>query len=147
MSHLIVRSSAFAPNKEIPEKYGCLRESVNPPITIEGIPKATRSLALILEDPDANGTFDHWVMWNISPSTSTIGENSAPGTEGVNSLRKHGYTGPCPPSVTHRYFFKVYALDTELGLGVNSAKRDLERAMRGHVLAQGQLMGLFSKKS
>jgi Raf kinase inhibitor-like YbhB/YbcL family protein len=147
MKELILKSTTFESNKEIPKKYSCHGEDVNPPLTIEGKPKETKSLVLVIDDPDApNGTFDHWVMWNIPPSTTTIGENSAPGTEGLNSSERHGYIGPCPPSGTHRYFFKVYALDTELRLGVNSSKKDLEKAMKSHVIAQGQLIGLFSKK-
>jgi Raf kinase inhibitor-like YbhB/YbcL family protein len=147
MKELIVKSPAFLPNQEIPEKYGCNGESTNPPLTIEGVPKEAKSLAIIVDDPDApRGTFDHWVMWNVSPTTTSIGEDVAPGTEGLNGMREHGYTGPCPPSGTHRYFFKAYALDTELGLGANSMKRDLEKAMQGHILAQGELVGLFSKK-
>jgi Raf kinase inhibitor-like YbhB/YbcL family protein len=148
MKELTVKSTAFESNKEIPKKYTCLGEGINPRITIEGKPKETKSLALVIDDPDApNGTFDHWIMWNIPPSTTTIGENSAPGTEGLNSSAQNGYTGPCPPSGTHRYFFKVYALDTELRLGTHSSKKDLEKAMKGHVLAEGQLIGLFNKKT
>jgi Raf kinase inhibitor-like YbhB/YbcL family protein len=147
---LTVKSSAFGSNQEIPQKYGCVQESgesTNPSLIIDGVPEGTKSLALIVDDPDApSGTFDHWVMWNIPPSTRTIGEDSSPGIEGLNGLREHGYTGPCPPSGTHRYFFKAYALDTQLGLGANSGKKDLEKAMKGHILAQGQLIGLYSKK-
>jgi Raf kinase inhibitor-like YbhB/YbcL family protein len=145
MEQLIVKSSAFEANKQIPKKYSCKGENTNPPITIEEIPKGTKSLALIIDDPDApSGTFDHWVVWNIPPSSNKIAEHSIPGREGFNSSQTHGYTGPCPPSGTHRYFFKAYALDMELGLGANSTKKDLEKAMQGHVLAKGELIGLFS---
>jgi Raf kinase inhibitor-like YbhB/YbcL family protein len=147
MKELIIKSAAFEANKEIPKKYSCHGEGINPPITIEKTPKETKSLALVIDDPDApSGTFDHWVVWNIAPSMSTIAEDSVPGTEGLNGIRQRGYTGPCPPSGTHHYFFKAYALDIELSLGGNSAKKDLEKAMQGHILAQGQLIGLFSKK-
>ncbi len=146
MVELSVKSPIFENNKAIPRKYSCDGNDVNPPITIEGSPTETKSLALIVDDPDAPmGTFDHWVVWNIPASTTKIGENSVPGTEGLNSARQVGYTGPCPPSGTHRYFFKVYALDTELKLDVNSKKKDVEKAMEGHVLAKGELMGTYRR--
>lgn len=101
---------------------------------------------MIVDDPDAPiGTWVHWVVWNI-PLRGEIREDSVPGTEGLNDFRKHSYGGPCPPSGTHRYFFKVYALDTKLDLKGNSRKRDVERAMKGHILAQGQLVGLYSRR-
>jgi Raf kinase inhibitor-like YbhB/YbcL family protein len=146
MKELTIKSPAFEANRQIPKKYTCQGQDINPPLTIEGTPPGAKSLALTLDDPDApSGTFDHWVVWNIPPSTSRIAEQSVPGTEGFNSMRGHGYTGPCPPSGTHRYFFKVYALDMELGLGANSSKKDLEKAIQGHVLAKGELIGLVSK--
>jgi Raf kinase inhibitor-like YbhB/YbcL family protein len=146
MSQLTIKSSAFEHNKPMPKKYTCIGEDINPPLTIEGIPTETKSLVLLMDDPDAvNGIFDHWVVWNIPPSTTNIAENTVPGTEGLNSGREHGYYGPCPPSGTHRYFFKVYALDTELGLSANSKKKDVEKAMQGHILAKGELIGLFHK--
>lgn len=146
MAELTVKSPAFEPNKTIPQKYTCVSENINPPLTIEGIPQKTKSLTLILDDPDApSGTFDHWVVWNIPPSTTKIAEHTVPGTEGLNSAREHSYAGPCPPSGTHRYFFKVYALDIELGLGDSSRKKDVEKAMQGHILAKGELIGLFHR--
>jgi Raf kinase inhibitor-like YbhB/YbcL family protein len=146
MKELIVRSSAFEPNRPIPKKYSCDGQDINPPLSIEGIPKEAKTLALIMDDPDApSGTFDHWVVYNIPASTSQIGENSVPGTEGLNSARQAGYMGPCPPSGTHRYFFKVYALDTELKLGANSKKKDVEKAVQNHILAKGELVGLYSR--
>ncbi len=145
MNKLTVRSSAFENNKLIPQKYTCDGEDVNPPLTIEGIPKEAKSLTLLMDDPDApSGTFDHWVVWNIPASTSKIGENTVPGTEGINSARTRGYHGPCPPA-RHRYFFKVYALDQELQLAPNSKKKDVEKAMQGHVLAKGELMGFYER--
>ena len=99
-----------------------------------------------MDDPDApRGTFDHWVLFNIATTNSTIAEDSAPGTEGLNGIGKPGYTGPCPPSGTHRYFFKVYALDTKLDLTGNAKKKDVEKAMQGHVLAKGELIGLYRR--
>jgi Raf kinase inhibitor-like YbhB/YbcL family protein len=146
MAQLKVKSSVFEANKPIPKKYGCQGQDINPPLTIEGMPKEAKTLALIMDDPDAPmGTFDHWVVWNISPSAKSIDENSVPGTEGLNSARQKGYMGPCPPSGTHRYFFKIYALDTELTLSSNAKKSDVEKAMQGHILAKGELVGLYSK--
>ena len=146
MKELTIKSPSFQHNSPIPKKYSCDGEGTNPPLTIEGTPKESKSIALVVDDPDApGGTFDHWVVWNISPSTSKIAERSVPGTEGLNSMRKPGYTGPCPPSGTHRYFFKVYALDTQLTLGAKSTKRDLEKAMQGHILAKGELIGLYHR--
>ena len=147
MSQLTITSLAFQPNQRIPAKYSGEGEDISPPLSIEAIPKGTKSLALILEDPDApSGTFDHWVVWNISPSQNTIAENTAPGIQGLNSGRQHGYTGPYPPpGKPHRYIFRVFALDIELDLGANSRKKDLEKAMKGHVLAEGKLIGLFSR--
>jgi hypothetical protein len=99
-----------------------------------------------MDDPDApNGTFDHWIVWNISPSITKIAEHSVPGTEGLNGARKTGYTGPCPPSGTHRYFFKIYALDAELNLGAKTTRRDLEKAMQNHILGKGELIGLYHR--
>jgi Raf kinase inhibitor-like YbhB/YbcL family protein len=146
MVQLTVKSSAFEADKPIPKKYGCQGQDINPSLAIEGVPKDAKTLVLLMDDPDAPmGTFDHWVVWNIPPLTRTIGENSVPGTEGLNSARQRGYMGPCPPSGTHRYFFKIYALDTELTLNSNAKKSDVEKAIQGHILAKGELVGLYSK--
>jgi Raf kinase inhibitor-like YbhB/YbcL family protein len=146
MNTLIVKSSVFEENKPIPKKYSCRGEGINPPLSIDGVPKEAKTLALLMDDPDAPmGTFDHWVVYNIPASTKNIGEKTIPGTEGLNGMRKKGYTGPCPPSGTHRYFFKVYALDTELKLPDKTTKREVEAAMQGHILAKGELIGLYSK--
>ncbi len=146
MKDLSVKSQAFESGKPIPKKYTCDGQDISPPLTIEGIPKEAKTLALIMDDPDApSGTFDHWVVWNIPASSSKIGENTVPGMEGVNGSRQTGYMGPCPPSGTHRYFFKVYALDTALSLGVGSKKRDVEKAMQGHILTSGELMAVYSR--
>jgi Raf kinase inhibitor-like YbhB/YbcL family protein len=146
MQELKVKSPAFESKKPIPKKYTCDGNDVNPPITIEGTPKEAKTIALIVDDPDApSGTFDHWVVWNIPASTSKIEENSIPGKEGLNGARQIGYMGPCPPGGTHRYFFKVYALDAELSLGLNSKKKDVEKAMERHIIAKGELMGLYSR--
>jgi len=146
MPDLTIRSSAFEEGKLIPKKYTCDGQDINPVLTIEGTPKEAKTLVLALDDPDApSGTFDHWIVWNIPVSTSKIAEDSVPGIEGLNSARQQGYMGPCPPSGTHRYFFKVYALDSELNLSLNTRKKDVEKAMQGHVLAKGELMGLYHR--
>ena len=145
MKELTVKSPAFEKNKLIPSKYTCDGEEVSPPLIVEGIPEKTKSLALIMEDPDAPaGLFIHWLVWNIPP-TNEIQENSVPGTEGLNTNKKNSYHGPCPPGGTHRYYFKVYALGTHLNLGTFSDKEVLENAMQNHILAYGELIGLYRR--
>jgi len=145
MKKLSVESPSFENNKLIPAKYTCDGDDVNPPLIIEGIPEEAKTLALIVDDPDAPmGTWDHWIVWNIPP-TGKIEENTVPGTEGMNTARKHSYGGPCPPYGTHRYFFKVYALDTKLTLNPDSKKKDVEKAMESHILAKGELVGLYRR--
>jgi hypothetical protein len=145
MKELKVTSPAFKSNGLIPVKYTCDGDDVNPSLKIEGMPKEAKSLALIVDDPDAPmGTWVHWVVWNI-PATEKIEENSIPGIEGLNSSGKHSYHGPCPPSGTHRYFFKVYALDNKLDINTNSNKENVERVMEGHILAKGEIIGLYSR--
>lgn len=141
-----MKSPAFENNKPIPVKYTCDGADINPPLTVDGVPEETKTLVLIVDDPDAPaGTFNHWLVWNIPSTTRKIEENTVPGTEGISTSRKHAYDGPCPPYGTHRYFFKVYALDTQLELKANATKRDVEKAMEGHVLAEGELIGLYSR--
>lgn len=145
-THLTISSPAFTNEGAIPSKYTCDGQNINPPLEIKGIPQGAQSLALIVEDPDApRGIFDHWIVWNIQPG-ATIAEESTPGREGKNGFGKTAYGGPCPPSGTHRYFFKVYALDADLDLPAASSKRDLEQAMQPHLLAEGSLMGTYRKK-
>ncbi len=145
MAELTIKSASFENRKQIPRKYSCDGEEINPPLSIEGIPLGTKTLALVIDDPDApRGTFDHWIVWNITP-TNQIGEGSIPGTEGTNSAGQRSYVGMCPPSGTHRYFFRVYALDTSLDLKSSAHKKDLEKAMLGHTLAKGELVGLYSR--
>ena len=140
-----VISTVFSENGHIPPKYTCEGDDINPPLTIRNIPEGTRTLALIMEDPDApRGVFDHWVVWNIPPNEA-IGERSNPGISGTNGFGKTGYGGPCPPSGVHRYFFRVFALDCEIDLLAGSSKDELLRAMEGHVLATGELKGLYQK--
>lgn len=150
-------SSTFSHNQSIPSKYTCDGENVNPPLAIFDVPTNAKSLVLIMDDPDAPaGTWVHWTVWNIDPETKELAENSVPqGTiQGETSFGKSGYGGPCPPastqrgepSGTHRYFFKLYALDTTLSLTTSSTKQDLEKAMTGHILEQTELIGLYSRK-
>ena len=146
MERLLITSSVFENRRSIPAKYTCDGDDVNPPLKIEGIPGNTKSLILIVDDPDAPmGTWDHWIVWNI-PLTEKIEQNSVPGVEGMNDFGRRSYGGPCPPSGTHRYFFKVYALDTKLDLKPNSRKKDVERAMKERILAQGEIIGLYRRR-
>jgi Raf kinase inhibitor-like YbhB/YbcL family protein len=141
-----VRSVAFSAGGHLPIKYSCEGEDVNPPLEITDFPERTKTLVIIVEDPDApRGTFDHWLVWNIPPN-EPIDENSVPGVSGRNGFGKTNYGGPCPPSGSHRYFFRVYALDTELGLPAGSDKKALQDAMKGHILASGELMARYQKK-
>jgi Raf kinase inhibitor-like YbhB/YbcL family protein len=143
---LRVRSVAFNQGGLIPPKYTCEGENINPPLEISDLPANTRSLALIVDDPDArNKSFAHWVAWNIPPNKG-IAENSRPGISGKNSFGNVGYGGPCPPSGSHRYFFKVFALDTDLDIQAGSDKETLEDAMQDHVLASGELMAHYQKR-
>jgi len=142
-----ISSSAFADGKSIPSKYTCDGADTSPPLSIEGVPPGAKSLALIMDDPDApGGTFDHWIVWNIDPKTTAIAEGQSPkGIAGRNGFGKDGYGGPCPPSGEHRYYFKLYALDMTLNLPPSSKKADLEKAMKGHTLADGQMMGRYRR--
>lgn len=140
-----ISSPSFKNNESIPKKFTCLEKDVNPELVFETIPKEAKTLALILDDPDApGGIFVHWIMFNI-PIIDKIKENSAEGIEGINSAGQTGYIGPCPPSGTHRYFFKLYALDSSLDLNKGCTKKDLEKAMQEHILAKTEIIGLFSK--
>ena len=146
MEKLTVKSSAFESNGKIPAKYTCDGENVNPPLSISGLPEGTASLALLVEDPDApGGVFRHWAVWNISAGTMEVGENSVPqgAIEGANDFGEVGWGAPCPPSGSHRYVFKIYALDVILELGEGASRAELTAAMEDHVLASGELVGLY----
>lgn len=146
---LKVTSPAFAANGQIPKQYTCDGRDISPPLQIAAIPPGTRSLAIICDDPDAPaGTWVHWVVWNIDPSVREIKEGSLPkgAIEGINDFGRRAYGGPCPPSGQHRYFFKVYALDTTLDIPLNSTKADLEKAMKEHILGQGEIVGLYRRR-
>lgn len=143
-----IKSPSFAAGGNIPARFSCRGDDANPPLVFENVPAGTKSLALIVDDPDApGGTWVHWVMWNIQPDTGRIETDSAPrgAVQGVNSWGRTGYGGPCPPSGTHHYHFKLYALDTKLPLGPSSGKPELVAAMQGHILAHSEVIGLFSK--
>ncbi len=149
MDAIRISSAAFTQNGSIPAKYTCDGSDASPPLIIENIPPEAKSLALIVDDPDAPaGTWVHWVVWNIGPAVKEIKENSPPSgaQEGMNDFRRRGYGGPCPPGGTHRYFFNLYALDTTLTLGPNTTKALLEQAMKNHVLAQSELIGKYKRK-
>lgn len=145
-------SSAFVQGEKIPSKYTCDGDNINPPLEITGVPHEAQSLVLIAEDPDVpknlreDGMWDHWVVFNIPPDTAAIAENSEPaGTPGLGTNGKTGYAGPCPPDREHRYFFKLFALDTQLDLPEKSTKAEVENAMPGHVLSHAELMGTYER--
>ncbi len=144
---LTISSSAFGDGGMIPAAYTCAGENINPPLDIGGVPETAKCLVIIMEDPDAPaGTWVHWLVWNI-PVTHHIKEGHVPGKEGINDFQKHKYGGPCPPSGTHRYFFKIYALDATLDLPGNTQKRQLEKAMSEHIIGFGELIGLYKRYS
>lgn len=149
-----VTSTAFSEGGTIQAKYTCDGENVSPPLSWNSAPEGTKSLALIMDDPDAPmGTFVHWVMFDVPAKERKLPENVPPretlpngAIQGKNGRQQTGYTGPCPPSGTHRYYFKLYALDTMLSLKPGATKQQALDAMKGHVLGQGQLMGRYKRK-
>jgi Raf kinase inhibitor-like YbhB/YbcL family protein len=147
-ANMKITSSAFQQGAEIPSKFSCDGANTSPPLQISDVPSGAKTLVLIVDDPDApSGLFTHWMVWNVSPQTSTIAEGNAPkGVHGTNDFGKSGYGGPCPPSGTHRYYFKVFALDRELDLPSGSKRSQLDTAMKSHVVAQGELMGRYARK-
>jgi Raf kinase inhibitor-like YbhB/YbcL family protein len=148
-SSISVTTPAFQAGGDIPAKFTCNGANANPELKINGVPNEAKSLVLIVDDPDApRGLFTHWIVWNIDPKTTDIGENSAPagGVQGTNDFGKRNYGGPCPPSGTHRYFFKIFALDAKVDLKPSARRAELDGAMRGHILAQGELMARYSHK-
>lgn len=139
-------SSAFNHNDMIPSRFTCDKENINPPLLIQEVPVDTKSLALIMDDPDAvSGVFVHWIVYNMDPSIRKIPENSIPtGIEGITSAGKPGYVGPCPPSGKHRYFFKLYALSGVLP-SKPVTKEELEKEMKGKIVDSIELIGLYSR--
>ncbi|MDO8591208.1 MAG: YbhB/YbcL family Raf kinase inhibitor-like protein [bacterium] len=146
---MIIKSSAFENNSNMPAKYTCDGENISPPIEIGGVPAEAKSLALLMHDPDApvSGGWDHWIKFNISPETKIIEEGKEPaGVSGKGTRGNLSYNGPCPPSGTHHYVFTIYALDTLLNLPSGASKKEVEQALEGHVLGQGKLVGLYSRQ-
>jgi Raf kinase inhibitor-like YbhB/YbcL family protein len=151
---ITITSSAFKEGQMIPAKYTCDGDNISPPLNWQQVPKGVKSFALICDDPDAPiGIWIHWVLWNIPaeanglpeavPATTKLPDGSK---QGITDFRRPGYGGPCPPSGTHRYFFKIYALDTMLDLPDTSTKQNLLEAMKGHILAEGSLMGKYKRR-
>lgn len=155
---LVIRSPAFADGGEIPLRHTCEGEDVSPALAWSGIPSEARSLALVVDDPDAPDpaaprmTWVHWVLYDLSTALAGLDEGLHHGAlpagtrEGLNDWRRTGWGGPCPPIGRHRYFFKLYALDAPLGDLASPTKAKLEQAMRGHVVAEAQLVGTYEKK-
>lgn len=142
-------SQDFQNNNFIPDRFTCRGKNVNPNLQISDVPENAKSLVLIVDDPDApRGDFVHWLVWNIKPETREISADSVPAeaTEGTTDFGKPGWGGPCPPSGRHRYFFKLYALDTLLDLSASARKNDLEAAIEGHILSEAVLIGLVEAK-
>lgn len=140
-----ITSSDFKDNGMIPGRFTCDGENVNPCLVIEAVPPAAKSLALVVDDPDAPmGTWVHWLVYDM-PLSGRIEQDSVPGKQGRNDFGRKNYGGPCPPSGTHRYFFKLYALDAALGLKEGLSKKELEGAMQGHVLEKAELVGLYKR--
>ncbi|MDD5173460.1 MAG: YbhB/YbcL family Raf kinase inhibitor-like protein [Candidatus Omnitrophica bacterium] len=138
-------SPSFKNNEKMPAKFTCDGEGVNPALRIENLPEGTKSLALIVDDPDASmKTWVHWVVYDIPPS-GYIEEDSIPGKQGINDSGGKDYSGPLPPSGTHRYYFKIYALDKVLGLNDGISKKDLEKAMQRSILSSAELIGLYNR--
>lgn len=141
-------SSAFSEGGKIPKKYTCDDSNISPPLHIDGVPATAKSVALIVDDPDAPGrTWNHWLVWNIDPRAKDIRENSVPhdAVQGTTDFGSPKYGGPCPPSGVHRYYFYVYALDTKLSLPGSTTRGALEKAMAGHIVGKGSLMGTYSR--
>jgi Raf kinase inhibitor-like YbhB/YbcL family protein len=149
-----LKSSTFEAGEMIPKKYTCDGQDVSPPLSWSAVPNGANSLALIADDPDAPmGTWVHWVVWNIPANALGLEEDQPKRDslltgmkQGMSDFRRVGYGGPCPPSGTHRYFFKLYALDTMLNLPSSTTKKELEKAMQGHLIQQAELMGKYRRK-
>ncbi len=145
-----IESKNFSDTEFIPQRFSCEGEDINPELKISGIPEKTKALALIVDDPDApSGIFNHWILWNIpvKEREKIIEENSVPGLRGMNGFGKLDYGGPCPPSGTHRYYFRVYALKEKLDLGEGNSRQELKKAMQEKIIEQSELMGKYQKKN
>lgn len=150
MTPLKLESPTFSEGESIPRKYGYTKKNINPPLKISDVPEGTESLVLIMDDPDAvkpaGKVWDHWVVWNIDPTATHIGEDEVPprGVEGKNDYGEQGYGGPNPPDRKHTYEFKLYALDTSLDLRSSATKKDVEEAMEGHIIEKAKLTGTYA---
>jgi hypothetical protein len=144
---LQLTSPVFRHGEKMPKAYGCHGEGMSPPLAISNVPIAAKSLVLILDDPDApSGSYIHWLIWNIAPTTNLISENSLPAETvvGINSSEKNDYSVPCPPSGTHHYVFHLYALDRKLDLPTSSHIADIQKVMTDHILEEAELIGIYS---
>jgi len=144
-----IESPAFKNNGLIPVDYTCDGRNVSPPLTVSDVPEGAKSMVLIVDDPDAPaGTWVHWTVWNIKPGISGIPENSCPAdsVEGLTDSGSSGYGGPCPPTGTHRYFFKLYALNSKLDIDSSARAADIEREIRGKIIEKAELVGLYMRK-
>lgn len=144
-----ITSTAFPEGGNIPSQFTCDGADRNPALHFAEVRPGAKSLVLIVDDPDApSGLFTHWLLWNIDPKLTDVSERNSPGgaVEGTNDFGKTGYAGPCPPSGTHRYFFKIFALDRMLDLRSGAKRAELDRAIEGHIIAQGQLMGRYRRQ-
>jgi len=146
-----ITSPTFENNKNIPSKYTCDGKNVSPPLIFSEIPENTKSLVLIMDDPDAvkpaGKVWDHWIIFDIPRGTKEIPEGREPrGMHGKGTSGNLKYHGPCPPDGEHRYYFKLYALNTELNLSEGSAKSEIEKAMKGHIIEKAELIGKYNKK-
>jgi Raf kinase inhibitor-like YbhB/YbcL family protein len=142
-------SPDFSEGAHIPERFTCDGDDVSPTLRIDGVPEGTKSLLLIVDDPDApRGTFTHWLIWNLPPDVTEISAEPIPskGVPGTNDFGTNEYGGPCPPSGVHRYYFKVYALDTTLELSAKSKRKAVNAAMEGHIVEEASLMGRYERK-
>jgi Raf kinase inhibitor-like YbhB/YbcL family protein len=144
-----ISTHAFSERRPIPERFTADGKNANPPLVISGVPKEAKSLVLIVDDPDAPmGVWTHWLLWNIKPDTTVINEDSVPrgAVIGSNDVGTAKYVGPAPPRGTHRYFFRLYALDTKLDLDVGTTRPDLDAAMQTHILAKSELLGRYGRE-
>jgi hypothetical protein len=144
-----ISTRAFSDRRPIPERFTADGDNINPPLVISGVPREAKSLVLIVDDPDAPmGVWSHWLVWNIKPDTTVIKEDSVPpgAVVGRNDAGTAKYVGPSPPSGTHRYYFRLYALDTKLDLPAGSTRAELDDAMRSHILARAELLGRYARE-
>jgi hypothetical protein len=143
-----IQSAAFNDGQPIPRRYTCDGEDVSPPLTLGDVPEGAKSLALVVDDPDAPlGVFNHWIAWNLPADTEALSEGAQIEKQGKNDFGERGYRGPCPPlGPMHHYRFKVYALDIVLDLPYGADEKQLEKAMRGHILAEGELVGTYQRQ-